>query len=97
MLRQRLVVDAGGLQSKDYPAQGLAVYVKARLAEQMPNAFGAVLNDQPLEQGPDVGISKEPMMPAIGNRRKKSARVCRVLIKNGNAARILSSLGSAKA
>jgi len=49
MLRQRLVVDAGGLQSENHRLKTIPLHVKAHLAQQMPEALGAVLNDQPFE------------------------------------------------
>jgi len=67
MLGQRLMIDAGRLQSKDHPAETLPLHVKTHLAQQMPEALGAVLNHQPLEHRLPISISKERMMLALAD------------------------------
>jgi len=67
MLRQRFVVDAGGFQSEDHPAKTLPVHVKTHLGQQVPEALGIVLDDQPFEQRSAVGITKEGVVLAFGD------------------------------
>ena len=67
MLRQRFVVDAGRLQPEYHPVKTLAVHVKPNLGEQVPEALGTVLNDQPFEKRPAIGITEKAVVLALGD------------------------------
>ena len=65
MLGQRLVVNTGGLQPKDHSLETIPLHVKTHLAQQIPKALGAVLNNHTLEDRLSIGVAKERVMLAL--------------------------------
>ena len=67
VLGQRLVINAGGLQSKDDSFETIPLHVKTHLSQQMGKSLSAVLNDQPFEHRLAIGTSQKRMVLAFPN------------------------------